>query len=253
MSQVNTNQQATYTREVTLDKTDALNGTLEHCHRAPGIDSTNYSEYDPTSAAICAVEHSEDSPLLLERVPAIIAKLTPHKAHDKSFVAKVEKALEEGSSKDANEQLFEKKLFDGPNGKEFAYSLSPNINKDGLTYSRYLVHRAFNMAHIHADVGHINNIDIIKRCSKSGYPELLGLYISRFKEFCYDGKGCDYDTLCTLYVRSIYRKSFEDVANSRTYFSHLYDISHLDGPFRDALTESFKNLSVQAASILDQL
>lgn len=248
MPQLSFNPEIFYTEEVTKDKADTFTATVEHCRRVLKIDSTKYLDYDTTSAAIRAVEYCNFSPLLLERVSAIVAELVPHKANDKSFVAKVKDALDFYSSEDADEQLFVKRLVERTNGKEFAYFLSPDITRDGLAYSRYLVHLSFNMAHYYGDADFINFG--ITRCSLTGYPELLELFITRLKEFCYNGARCDYDNIYTYYVRFIYRKSNEDAANSLKFFKHLVDLACFDDEFHDAMMESQRNLSLQNFSNL---
>lgn len=260
-SQVSFNQQFPPTKEVTKDKYVAFQNLLQYFHRVLGIDFTAYLDYDSTSAIIHVLSIEYGSCLFKERIHALVAQFMPHKANDESFIAEIDNALEFYSSKGADEQLsakgadkqlFNKRLVEGTNGNEFAYSLNPDIKRDGLAYSRYLVHHAFNMAHIHGDADFISTY-IIERCSISGHPDLLDLFFARLKELCYDLKVCDEKSFFSYYVRFIYRKSHEDVASSGVCFEHLYGISRLDNSCRMALIESYSNLSDQTFDMLYQL
>lgn len=254
MSQPRFKQLIPHTEEATKDKPDDLNYHLARCHQGPRSRTINCAFYGPIGAAIHACKHSQGSPLLLGRVPAILTKSVPRLAGNKSFVDEVSKALEQGSSTDAGEQLFEKKLVEGTNGKEFAYYLNPRINKDGLAYSCYLIHRAFNRAHIYGNADYIN-IDIIKRCSSGGHPDLLEVFIDRLKGLSH-GLGRfvnDEEDICTYYVRFISRKSYEDVANNTIFIQHLFDIEKIDPEFHDAMRECQRNLMLQNANMVYQL
>lgn len=132
------------------------------------------------------------------------------------------------------------------------YYLNPLIKKDGFAYSRYLIHRAFNLAHIYGDADYIG-IHIIESTTVSGHPDLSDVFVDRLNEFCYGGVVCDIETFFTYYTRFIYRKSCEVPTSSYMLFEHLYEIACDRGSYHDAMRDSHRNAIHQIADLHRQV
>lgn len=91
-----------------MDEPDDFNKYLNVCHQND-IDFTKYLYYDPVSALIGAFRHSKGLPLNLGRVHTVVAEILPNKAGNKSFMAKVGKALKKYSHENAKKPTFRKK------------------------------------------------------------------------------------------------------------------------------------------------